>query len=329
MGEGNMEQEEPYRIPVYLISGFLGAGKTTFILRLLGKKPVNEKWAIVINEFGKISIDGQTLQSNSAEGSVFEISGGCICCSAKEYFREDLEKIIRENHFDRIIIEPTGLGGIDHILELVKNHEQLHLMPVVCLVDITMTANPRLMMLPIYRAQIQKADLILLSKTELVEEQELPGKISYFKNTFPDKNTILNTEHDFYLPFCEIQASGKQRDAWTSFYLIDPERKADYKEYSLKIPGDLLVNLLALQEIFTKEKAILRAKGYIYTGKGWIRFDYTLSGFSTEKCSPKSHSELIVLYDSAEIINSQLFESQIYEAAYHPLASFGKGDTGQ
>jgi G3E family GTPase len=63
MGEGNMEQEEPYRIPVYLISGFLGAGKTTFILQLLGTKPVNEKWAIVINEFGKISIDGQTLQS--------------------------------------------------------------------------------------------------------------------------------------------------------------------------------------------------------------------------------------------------------------------------
>jgi G3E family GTPase len=329
MGEGNMEQEEPYRIPVYLISGFLGAGKTTFILQLLGTKPVNEKWAIVINEFGKISIDGQILQSNSAEGSVFEISGGCICCSAKEYFREDLEKIIQENHFDRIVIEPTGLGGIDHILELVKHHQQLHLMPVVCLVDITMTSNPRLMMLPIYRAQIQKADLILLSKTELVEEQELSVKINHFKNTFQDKNIILNTLYDFRLPFGEIKPSLTKSNSWTAFYLKDHEKKADYREYSLNIPGDLFVNIQALQELFTKEKAVLRAKGYIYTGKEWVHLDYTLSGFSTEKSSPKSRSELVILYDSAEIINCQFFESQIYEAAYHPLTSFGKGDSCQ
>jgi len=82
-------------IPVHIISGFLGAGKTTMIIRLLGRKPETENWAIIINEFGKISIDAQTLQSKSAEGSLYEISGGCICCSAKGYFAENLDKIVR------------------------------------------------------------------------------------------------------------------------------------------------------------------------------------------------------------------------------------------
>jgi len=177
-----------YKIPVHIISGFLGAGKTTAIIRILSRKPAGENWAIIINEFGKISIDGQTLQSESAEGSVFEITGGCICCSAKGYFQENLEKITLQNRFHRIIIEPSGLGGIDHITELVRKHPALQLMPVVCIVDIAMTRHPRLKMLPIYKAQVQQADLILFSKTELVGENELIELADQFSADFPGKS---------------------------------------------------------------------------------------------------------------------------------------------
>ena len=82
-------------IPVNIISGFLGSGKTTAIINLLRQKTTDEQWAVIINEFGKISIDSQTLRSITSDtGTVFDISGGCICCSARGYFQENLEKII-------------------------------------------------------------------------------------------------------------------------------------------------------------------------------------------------------------------------------------------
>ncbi len=70
------------KIPVNIITGFLGSGKTTAIIRLLNNKPAGDKWAVIINEFGKVSIDSQTLRSSSDSGNIYEVSGGCICCSA-------------------------------------------------------------------------------------------------------------------------------------------------------------------------------------------------------------------------------------------------------
>ena len=197
-------------IPVHLISGFLGAGKTTAILELLSRKPTGEQWAIVINEFGKISIDGKILAASATGQSVFEISGGCICCSAKAYFLEDMEKIVQTGRFDRIIVEPSGLGGTDHITELAAQHPGLQLMPVICLIDITMTANPRLKMLPIYKSQILKADLVLFTKSELLTEQELKMLTEKFEADFPGKNCQLKTQFDFHW---SLQKEGTPQNA--------------------------------------------------------------------------------------------------------------------
>jgi len=100
-------------ILVHIISGFLGAGKTITILRIFEQKKLQENWAILVNEFSKISIDGQILKSRSVAGSVYDIAGGCICYSAKAYLCENLEKIVETGKFNRIIIEPSGLGGIE------------------------------------------------------------------------------------------------------------------------------------------------------------------------------------------------------------------------
>jgi len=107
-------------IKVEVISGFLGAGKTTFInkrLKELKEKFSEEKIVLIENEFGEISIDNEFI----VEGiKIEEISSGCICCVLKESFKESLEKII-ENDIDRIIIEPTGLGMLGEILKILKS----------------------------------------------------------------------------------------------------------------------------------------------------------------------------------------------------------------
>ena len=300
------------KIPVHIISGFLGAGKTTAIIQFLTRKPADESWAIIINEFGKISIDGQILQSESSEGSVFEISGGCICCSARGYFQENLEKITLQDRFNRILIEPSGLGGIDHITELVREHPALHLMPVVCIVDITMTKHPGLRMLLIYKAQIQQADLILFSKTELVEENELIEMTDQFSADFPGKSYARQSGYDeIFLSSVKKNQHPVQNDLFGGFYPVGSGNKDNYQEYCLKIKGSKAIDRVILTELLKNEPAIVRAKGYIYTGNEWQLFNYTLTGFSTVNCRHRTENELVIIYNTAEMPDIQSFKFRI------------------
>jgi G3E family GTPase len=305
-------------IPVYIISGFLGAGKTTFIIRLLDRKPANEKWAIIINEFGKISIDGQTLQSKSAEGSLYEISGGCICCSAKGYFAENLDKIVSEKRFSRILIEPSGLGGIDHITELVNQHPDLRPMPVACLVDIQMTRHPRVRMLQIFKTQIQQADLILFSKTELLVESERDELIHQFLSDFPEKDySILQEFEGNFISATSYNPDDREMST-SRFKFAEPFNKSKYQGNSLKISESKAIDLDLLAQLLKNEPSIVRAKGYIYTGNEWILFNYTLSGFSTEKCDQRIENELVFIFESNDIFDNQAFKYQIESLGFQP-----------
>ena len=302
-------------IQAHIISGFLGAGKTTLILQLLGRKPPDEHWAIVINEFGKISIDGATLQSKSAEGSLYEISGGCICCSAKAYFAENLEKIVSEKQYHRILIEPSGLGGIDHITELVGQHPDLQLMPVVCLVDMAMTKHPRLRMLPIFKVQVLKADLVMFTKTELMDEQELLLLKEQFASDFPGKIYITAEEADVFFLDKDMETVLHKNNLSPAFSLAETAGKEDYKGFSLKLSVDKVIHPTWLSQLLALEPAIVRAKGYIYTGNEWLLFNYTLTGTTTESCSLKLGNELVVIYDATLDFDSQSFKSKVENIA--------------
>ena len=302
------------KIPVHIISGFLGAGKTTEIIRLLGLKPSGESWAIIINEFGKISIDGQTLRSESSVGTVYEISGGCICCTAQIYFRENLEKIIATSSFNRIIIEPSGLGGIDHITDMVRQDPGLQLMPVICMADITLLENPRLKMLPLYTEQILKADLILFSKTEMLNERELNDKVLIFQQNFPGKKWMLKSDGElqYFNPGTDISATDILQFA--NLFYAEEGKKNYCREYSLKIPPNKRIDIQKLGELLVSEKSILRAKGYIYTGEKWILFNYTLSGISTEECEGRKQGELVIIYESIKKEFQPDFETILKES---------------
>ncbi|MGL6294780.1 MAG: CobW family GTP-binding protein, partial [Plesiomonas sp.] len=94
------------KIKTNLITGFLGSGKTTTIRHLLASKPEHEKWAVLVNEFGEIGIDGALLRDQGAV--VKEIPGGCLCCVAGLPMQVGLNMLISQHRPDRILIEPTG-----------------------------------------------------------------------------------------------------------------------------------------------------------------------------------------------------------------------------
>lgn len=292
------------KISVNIISGFLGSGKTTAIIRLLEQKQPDECWAIVINEFGKISIDGQTIQSKSVLGSVFEVSGGCICCSAKGYLRENLEKIIESGKYNRIIIEPSGLGGIDMVIEIIETLPYLKIMPVICMVDITAISNARLQMNMIYRTQIAKANLVVFSKCDIFDNMEVQDQlVKKFKTTFPETAHCLSGLYlsPAILDMDFAQTSGNN----SSLYFVGNSNLTDknYQQKHFQFGIDLVFDCEKLSDFFNGHPQIYRAKGYIQTKNGWKLFNFTFSGCTFEPCKTKEKNELILI---AEKMNTQI-----------------------
>jgi G3E family GTPase len=282
------------RLPVNIISGFLGSGKTTAIIRLLGMKLPDERWAIVVNEFGKIAIDGSILRSQSVEGSVFDIVGGCICCSAKIYLKENLEKIIEAGCYDRILIEPSGLGGAEMVAEIVESSPALRMMPVVCIVDITCTKKPHIEKNWIYQSQIRKAERIVFSKCDMPDEAVLTQQIEKFKTVFPGKKYIQGQQLSIDILYPD-KAVESEKTHTGELFVLEFAKKKDYKETTILLDTGYFIDLKKLSLFFEECSSVVRAKGYLQTENGWIFFNYTLSGIVSEKCAVKNRNELVII----------------------------------
>ncbi|MDD3319871.1 MAG: GTP-binding protein [Paludibacter sp.] len=283
------------KIPVNIITGFLGAGKTTAIIRLLKQKTSDEQWAVIVNEFGKISIDSQTLKSFAEKGSIYNISGGCICCSAKAYFRENLTEIINSGNFSRIIIEPSGLGGIDMVSEAVESNPNLVLMPKICLVDIHMVDIVRIHELPIYRIQIIKSEIIVFTKCDLLLDKFREAALkSKFSELYPGKeireystiSTLLNVYNAIY----------QQKSHFRLATLASEEfEDSNFHKKIFVFDFETTFNPEKLTGIFSKYPEILRAKGHIRSKNNWLRINYTLSYSNYELCKIKEQNEIVVI----------------------------------
>jgi len=158
------------RVPTNLITGFLGVGKTTTILNLLAQRPTDERWAILVNEFGEVGIDGVILEGAGGDGvAVSEIAGGCFCCSSNEPLDFTLIELIRQTQPQRVLIEPTGLGHPAAVLETLRGpwfRNLIDLRATICVADPADFANPRVADSPVFQDQLHMADIVLVNKTD-------------------------------------------------------------------------------------------------------------------------------------------------------------------
>ncbi len=136
-------------VPTNIITGFLGVGKTSAILNLMKHKPEGEKWAVLVNEFGEIGVDGSLIQGQKPGAqSVFirEVPGGCMCCAAGLPMQIALNQLLTEAKPDRLLIEPTGLGHPKEVLEVLSSEhyrQVLSLQKNITLVDARKLSNTR------------------------------------------------------------------------------------------------------------------------------------------------------------------------------------------
>ena len=179
---------------VDVISGFLGAGKTTLIQKLIKDVFAGKKVVLVENEFGEIGIDGGFLQE--AGITINEINGGCVCCTLQGDFHDALEKVENTYHPDHIIIEPSGVGKLSDILSIVKSVEGLELNSYSAVVDAKRCKIYHKNFKEFFDDQISTACCVILSRTQLVNEEKLNEDVSIIRELNPDVRIITTPWDD-------------------------------------------------------------------------------------------------------------------------------------
>ena len=165
-------------IPTNVITGFLGVGKTSAILNLLKTKPQQERWAVLVNEFGEVGVDGSLFSGqHSEQQGVFirEVPGGCMCCTAGLSMQIALNQLLTRAKPDRLLIEPTGLGHPMEVLQILSSEyyrDVLDLQKVITLVDARKLANPRYTTHQTFNQQIAIADVVVGNKADLYGDND-------------------------------------------------------------------------------------------------------------------------------------------------------------
>ena len=155
-----------------IISGFLGAGKTSFIKRLLDSKIKNEKVVLIENEFGEVSVDSDLLADTKID--IKELSQGCICCSLFGDFSKSLQEVIEKFHPDRILIEPSGVGKLSDVIQAVSDAKLTeYLNALVCMVDVNKAKMYAKNFGEFFLDQIKSAHTIILSRTDIAKEDKI------------------------------------------------------------------------------------------------------------------------------------------------------------
>jgi G3E family GTPase len=284
---------------VDIISGFLGAGKTLFIKKLIKETLNLEKIVIIENEFGEISIDGSSLLESNVQ--IKELTAGCICCSFKNNFKKALIEVIEIYNPDRIIIEPTGVAKLSDILKILRSEDikdKIHINMILTII------NPEKHELYLnnfgefYKNQIVYAKTLIFSRTQNCSKEDLEKVIFSIKELNFKANTITTPwdciHSSLILRMCEdisvdiVSSSFKlsKSSKIKSLTTLKPLIASDSFD-SISIETFNLFPEKYLQKLFydfnTKKEYgfIVRAKGIVQASQSkWIQFDYIPGEFN-------------------------------------------------
>jgi G3E family GTPase len=258
-------------VPVSILTGFLGAGKTTLLNYIL-KQQHGYKFAIIVNEVGKIGIDGMLVENQQEE--VVQMNNGCLCCTIRKDLVKGVQNLVKKGGFDYLLIETTGIADPGPVAQTFLNIPQLQqfvrLDSIITVVD-SEQIEKQMSETETAREQIAMADFILLNKTDLVSEDALQELEKKVRGLNPHA-TLFRTN--------QSQANMKELLDMNAFNLdrklaADPEFLNELKQrhhhdiasfsFQFEKPFNVEALELFVQELSEKEK-IYRSKGFLWIG---------------------------------------------------------------
>ncbi len=171
-------------VPTNIITGFLGTGKTSVIQHVLKFKPKDERWAVIVNEFGEVGLDGNLFQSSFSEKEgvyVRAVPGGCMCCASGIPMQIALNVLLKRSRPHRLLIEPSGLGHPVEVVSLLFSKyykDVLSIEKILTLVDPRQLAKLEYSSHPTFQQQIEIADIVVANKSDLCSKQQV-GQIEH------------------------------------------------------------------------------------------------------------------------------------------------------
>lgn len=299
-------------IKIDIISGFLGAGKTTLLKKLLEGELKKERLAIIENEFGEVSIDGDLLKGTNID--MKEISSGCICCSLQGDFKEAIKEIIKIYHPSRILIEPSGVAKLSDIIKACKSIAGIEINNIFTVIDALNFQSHLENFGEFYRDQISNAKTIILSERKEGEEK-LINDISQSIRKINKKCSIITAQLKD-IDAKDILAIAKKDLEMTSENYIEFKKSfnsmsvsrvhhshnADniFNAWGVETSKDF--SMFKLRDIFDEIMKndeygnILRGKGIVKTKNGeWIEFHYTPGKFKINTTTTRGVGKIAII----------------------------------
>lgn len=279
-------------IDISIISGFLGAGKTTFLKKII--PGMEGKTALIENEFGDIGIDGDLISDNLP---IREIYAGCICCSLVQDFKKSIEELVMQYRPDRILIEPSGVGNLSDVVRACKKISEnpqldIRINQLITIVDASAFEDYLEIFGEFYLDQIQNAHIIFLSHLDKTEDKEIEKVISKIR---------LNNEKAFILKENWYSYNGEQ-----IIEILNTIKSCEtnLEGKALSVPANKVFGTLSLAspKVFSEEELdnmlvslkdkeygfVLRAKGILELNtRQFVYFDFTPHHYHweyTEEC---------------------------------------------
>ena len=288
---------------ILLVSGFLGAGKTTFIKEMA--KNINLEFVVLENEYADIGIDGDFLDEKNL--NVWEMSEGCICCSMKGDFKSSIKKIYFEINPEYLVIEPTGVGMLSSIIENIReiNNNDIEILSPLTLIDITSFNEYLETFNNFFIDNLKNTGKVILTKLENYN----PFDIENIKNEISKINNNLEIIIDDYRNF--------QKEWFGEILNKSIDNKIIDKNFSLKTHINLRtfskenVNLKTMDELglFLNKLVdgdfgkIYRAKGIVKVDGYWGKFNLVYKNFEMEPITDAKRTKIVIIGNNLDIEN--------------------------
>jgi G3E family GTPase len=265
-------------VPVYVISGFLGSGKTTLINSILETAPSSLKIMVLVNEFGTISIDKEII--NTDPGNIIDLSGGCICCGLFSELMASLRFALDEFKADIILIESTGLALPQEIARQALTPAFGRTIVLGAIITVVDAGDTQFNDHPIIEEQLKASDIVILNKTDLVDPTVIGQVRNIIKQITPSRSTYIETSfgrinyNEICLPnFQNINLHSSHIESVPKNY----DSTAGYASICFVLHEPIHLHTL-MQFYNDLGKNIIRSKGFVLTEKGGMELQFTQSG---------------------------------------------------